>query len=175
MITYGEALKRVGERTIDNRRNIARRMKQRRTGFGDMYGSEVMRYVNGRQDYYISVSPDLEYWERFQLKIEIQDLEGSADNFKISIDGVDLTPYFKEQHGDWVDGEGVFPSDSIDDDTPEADDFYDILDACGLMYAGGLSEQADKILSPGMKRLRISGVTAEVGIIIYIKHSFLNR
>lgn len=173
MISYEQALSRVAERTISNQKNISQRTKQRRTGFVDLYGVESFRSIDGSGTFFISISPDLEYFERYQFKIAV-DSPTSVGNVQISIDGIDITAYLTEQQGSWIDGEGIFPSDDIESEN-EWEDFYDILDVCGLMVAGGEEENADKILSSGVHRLKISGLSADVTLILYMKYSHINR
>lgn len=174
MISYGEALSRVAERTIANQQDISQRKKQRRTGFVDLYGVESFKSVSGSANYYVSVSPDLEYFERYQFKIAIENAT-TVGNVKISIDGIDLTAYFREQQGTWINGNGVYPTDDIPEGDEGASAFYDILDACGLLVAGGEEDKANKILFPGLHTVTISGLDADVSLILYLKYSHINR
>lgn len=181
MISYGEALARVAERTVSNQQDISQRKKQRRTGFVDLYGVESFKSIDDEGDFYISVSPDLEYFERFQFKLAV-DKTTNVGNVTLKIkrsgdadtEAVDLTPYLTEQHGSWITGDGIYPSDDIAS-ANEWEDFYDILDACGLLIAGGQEDDAEKILSPGLKTITIKGLSADVSLILYMKYSHINR
>ncbi|MCB5951818.1 hypothetical protein LI951_07055 [Enterococcus sp. BWT-B8] len=73
-MTYDRALnqlaERVGDRTAESRQN----QFQRRNQVVDVYGMEFTRQgdTNHPASFYISVSPDLIYYERFEFKIIIQ-------------------------------------------------------------------------------------------------------
>ena len=73
-MTYDRALnqlaERVGDRTTESRQN----QFQRRNQVVDIYGMEFTRQgdTNHPASFYISVSPDLIYYERFEFKIIIQ-------------------------------------------------------------------------------------------------------
>lgn len=72
-MTDMEALIRVAERTIENRRQMKNSTQQRRTSFVDLYGIEYLRQgdANNPATFYISVSPDFAYYERFAFKFQI--------------------------------------------------------------------------------------------------------
>ncbi|WP_321383205.1 hypothetical protein [uncultured Enterococcus sp.] len=73
-MTYNSALnkmaERVADRTIENRQD----QLQRRNQVVDMYGMEFTRQGDSEHPaaFYISVSPDIIYYERFEFKIIIQ-------------------------------------------------------------------------------------------------------
>ena len=79
-ISYEEALNRIAERTNDNIRELRKSRLQRRTEFTDLYGVPF----GGQSDsdnavkFYISVSPDLVYFLRFQFKLHIQSYKSSV-------------------------------------------------------------------------------------------------
>lgn len=181
MISYEQALSRVAERTIANQRDLSQSKKQRRTGFVDLYGVESFRSISGSGSFYISVSPDLEYFERYQFKLAIENASSVADvRLKIKKAGdsdanaVDLTPYLMEQQGSWITGNGIYPSDDITEESSWTD-FYDLLDTCGLLIASGEQDAAEMILTPGLREIKISGITADVSLILYMKYSHINR
>lgn len=249
--SYAEEVQRIAERTLDNKQAIAQMNKQRRNGLVDMFGESQTAF--GDADYpatvYLSVSPDLIHYMRFQLKIGIEpfrntvksqtgsavvdveptELEVSgtstgslssstdhrglveieydsesiaggvspnphdhdteahtheilsgvsvthttASDFRISIDGVDVTPYLMAQHdGAWISGEGIFPTNKIEG----KEDFYDILDVAGLMYAAGETAMHDKLLAPGFKKVEVSsGSPFQVTVYEYIKYNYTAR
>lgn len=83
MTNFEEALIRVAERTLDNREQLNRSKMQRRTKFSDLYGIEYLR--QGDKDhpatFYISVSPDFVYYERFALKLQILPFTSTVNGF----------------------------------------------------------------------------------------------
>ena len=173
MISYEQALSRVAERTISNQRDISQRKKQRRTGFVDLYGVESFKSIQNDGTFYISISPDLEYFERYQFKLAIENTS-SVGTVKLYIDGEDLTAYFQEQQGSWITGDGIYPSDEITEES-SWNDFYDVLDVCGLLGVSDDPDKRDKILSPGLHKIRLTGITADVSLIMYMKYSHINR
>lgn len=181
MISYGQALSRVAERTISNQRDISQRKKQRRTGFVDLYGVESFKSIQGEGSFYVSISPDLEYFERYQFKLAIENTSSVGTvTLKIKKAGDpdtkfrNLTPYLTEQHGSWITGDGIFPSDEITEQS-SWNDFYDILDVCGLMTAEHNDDDVEYILSGGLYEIQIKGLTADVSLIMYMKYSHINR
>lgn len=83
--TYNDILTRVAERTIDNREQLKKSTRQRRTKFSDLYGIEYLRQgdANNPATFYISISPDFVYYERFAFKFQIMP-------FVSSVRGVDF-------------------------------------------------------------------------------------
>lgn len=73
MISYDQALTAIAERTVENRRQLKNSKNQRRASFVDLYGVEFLRQgdANNPATFYISVSPDLTYYERFAFKFQI--------------------------------------------------------------------------------------------------------
>lgn len=71
--TYNDILTRVAERTIDNREQLKKSTRQRRTKFSDLYGIEYLRQgdANNPATFYVSISPDFVYYERFAFKFQI--------------------------------------------------------------------------------------------------------
>lgn len=72
-MTNEQALLRVAERTLDNREQLKRSTQQRRTKFSDLYGIEYLRQgdASNPATFYISISPDFVYYERFAFKFQI--------------------------------------------------------------------------------------------------------
>lgn len=100
----------------------------------------------------------------------------TAGDYGFEIDGVDMVPYFMADHdGDFIDGEGVFPTDELtSDDDPE--DFYDVLAALGDMRDDGNEDNAVTVEKSGWKTISIS-VPGPTMIILhpFIKYSVVNR
>lgn len=73
-LTYEEALTRIAEKTIDNTNQLKKAVRQRRNGMEDLYGVVYSAYGDGSHAarFYISISPDLVYYERFAFKFVIQ-------------------------------------------------------------------------------------------------------
>lgn len=196
MITYSEALERIAERTVDNRQYMKRVLTQRRNTPTNIYGipfySEIDSGANKRFQCHLSILPNLEYFTRFQFKLYISNVQGTINPnlFKFEIGDpdvydpetqeeksvlIDLSDYLAEQQNEWVDGEGWFPSISFGDGD-EAGDYYDILDACGLIYAQDDIDGYNAILSPGNKVIIISSnVPCEVAFIPYLDYTTVNR
>ena len=235
--TYEDAINRLAERTSENRKELRKSRLQRRTEFTDLYGVPFTAQGDGNNPatFYISISPDLIYFLRFQFKLEIQPLVStvsgsnisidsvgstslsggasidvtedstleldsdsispnphshsasgsgsvnygihfvhtSSDDFTIKIHGVDITDYLIEQQdGDWIDGEGMYPTNKNNDET----DFYDLLDVATVMYAEGNEEDADKLLKAEFKKVEIlSDAPFQVTMYLYMKYSVVGR
>lgn len=176
------ALRVLSERTYDNMRDISQKNKQRRTQVTDLYGVEYSHFggTGSPAEFYISVSQDLIYWERFQFKLYIEAVNGSTPtNFRVWVRGVDVTPYLMaQQDGEWFTGPGLYPNDEPpeeeDDGTPP--NAYDMLDVASMMVAEGDKNTADKILSPDFKKIAVSGTgDFQATIIAYVKYSHVNR
>lgn len=67
-------IQRLEERIYDNKRELDRTRKQRRTEFTDLYGIpyQAIGDRNNPAKFYISISQDLVYYMRFQFKLHIQ-------------------------------------------------------------------------------------------------------
>lgn len=74
LVTIDEYLNRLSERVIDNSRQLKRGVHQRRNGMEDLYG--VCFTSNGDANnpatFYVSLSPDYVYLERFAFKFVIK-------------------------------------------------------------------------------------------------------
>lgn len=84
--TYAEEVQRIAERTADNKQAIAQMNKQRRNSVVDMFGVPFTSYgdANNPATVYLSVSPDLIQYSRFQLKISIEPFRSTAGSVSIS-------------------------------------------------------------------------------------------
>ena len=91
----------------------------------------------------------------------------------MKIDGVDITAELIEQHdGDWIDGEGIFPNNRLED----VEDFYDILDVASLLDAQGRTADREKILYPRFKKVEIvSDAPFGCDAYLYMKYSNISR
>ena len=103
----------------------------------------------------------------------ISETHTTASDFQITIDGVNVTPYLMAQHGgDWINGEGIYPTNQIED----KEDFYDILDVAGLIYASGNTTDYNKLLRPGFKKVEITSASPfAVTVYAYKKYNYCNR
>lgn len=247
--TYDDALTRIAERTVDNYRQLKRDKTQRRVSFVDLYGVEYLRQgdANHPATFYISISPDFMYYERFAMKLQImpfvssvsgvsvsgmsigsteltfsggggsasaETIDGTStgqisggggsgsitpnphthpvsgsgsgsvnyglnfvtttsNNWKIKIHDVDITAYLKEQQdGQWISGEGIYPTRDLEDVT----DYYDILDVACVKSEEGSTTDVNKLLTPEMKKVEIiSDQPFQVAAMVYLKYSHMNR
>lgn len=73
-MTIDNAINRIAERTFDNTETIRQMKKQRRNQVVDIYGMEFTRQggPGAPATFYISISPDMIYLERFEFKLIIQ-------------------------------------------------------------------------------------------------------
>ncbi|MGL4695171.1 hypothetical protein [Enterococcus larvae] len=73
-MTYDSALNKMAERIADRTEENRQSQLQRRNQVVDIYGMEFTRQGDSSHPatFYISVSPDLIYYERFEFKIIIQ-------------------------------------------------------------------------------------------------------
>lgn len=219
-MTYNEALQILAERTVDHHRLLRQQNTQRRNQVVDLYGVEYTRVGDGNAPavFYVSISPDMVYLERFEFKLLIQPFvstvqsatqayEGNtgetrlavagtsitpnphahtmthshnivsgvtlahttADDFRISVAGVDVTPYLMAQYGAWIEGEGLYPSQDIEQN-------YDLLEVACDLRAEGRDSDAEKLVAAGYKEISISSDTPfMVTLVNYLKYSHLNR
>lgn len=79
-LTLESVLNRIIERTVDNHKQLKTGVDQRRNGMQDLYGVEFTHNgdANNPATFYVSVSPDLVYYERFAFKFIIQPYESSV-------------------------------------------------------------------------------------------------
>lgn len=103
----------------------------------------------------------------------VSEIHTTATDFRLLIDGVDITAYLQAQHGGaWISGEGIFPTNTIEDTI----DFYDILDVAGLLYAEGKTTEHDKLLKPGFKPITITSASPfQATVFLYVKYNYTGR
>lgn len=101
-------------------------------------------------------------------------VDTTSDYWRISIGGIDITPYLIEQHyGEWIDGEGIYPNGSLED---LRDDFYDILDVASMMTAEGKIAERETLLAHDFKEVRIvSDAPFGVDAYLYLAYNHMNR
>ena len=229
------AVYKLSERVVQNYKDIRQAKVLRRNQTVDIYGSEFYRQgsKNSPAAFYISISPDMVYMERFEFKLIISSFMSTvvgasvgeatvvvnetsltvgetaaqsgqdhthsltpnphkhttqahthnviadgglspiittADDFRIKIDGIDVTPYLMAQYdGEWIDGEGVYPSLQINQD-------YDILEVASDMMAEGRETEAHKLVSSGYKLVEVtSDAPFSCTMVLYLKYNHLNR
>ena len=221
-MTEGEALERVARTTANSAKNISQDNTQRRNQVVDLYGVEFYRQGDGGAParFYLSISPDMVYMERFEFKLIIQPFistvaaggvqsatvtvdntslsvsgttitpnphkhttqahthtitggiamsQTTAKDFRITIEGIDVTAYLTAQYDAWIDGEGVYPSLDVDKN-------YDILEVASDLIAEGRDSDADLLTRSGYKMVEISSNTPfSVVLVAYLKYSHLNR
>lgn len=87
----------LSEKTLDNTRQLKRDLHQRRNGMEDLYG--VCFSANGDAQnpasFYISLSPDYVYLERFSFKFVIKPftttIKGGTDSAVVQVDNTSLS------------------------------------------------------------------------------------
>lgn len=93
----------------------------------------------------------------------------TASDFRVSIEGMDVTPYLMAQYGEWIDGQGVWPSMSIDED-------YDILEVASDFVAEGREDDMQKLVRSGYKPVEISSSAPfQVTMVLWVRFSHVNR
>lgn len=89
-------LNTIAERTIDNTRLIKRDINQRRNGMEDLYGVAFTEYgdASNPASFYISISPDMVYLERFAFKFVIEPYQttvtGGTDSATVQVNNRSL-------------------------------------------------------------------------------------
>lgn len=91
-MTYESFLNRLAEKTYDNTKQLRRGVQQRRNGMEDLYGVEFTHNgdANHPATFYVSVSPDLVYYERFAFKFVIGAYESSVAGVDLSGSGMSI-------------------------------------------------------------------------------------
>lgn len=218
-MTQGEALERVARTAAKTAKNIVQENTQRRNQVVDLYGVEYYRHgdKNYPATFYISITPDMVYLERFEFKLIIQPFMSTggevgetslspgpyvtvdeptlifsdqavtpnphthtltaglsatpttASDFRVTVEGVDVTAYLMAQYDAWINGEGVYPSLDVTKN-------YDILQVASDLIAEGRKNDAEKLTRSGYKKVQISsGSPFDVTLVNYLKISHVNR
>jgi len=224
-LTYADALNRIAERVVDNSKDLKNAKEQRRVEFVDLYGVPYTAVGDAvtPATFYISISPDLIEYMRFQFKLAITPFISTvsggttsaevkvreteltvsdeeitpnphthetdththelvngvtlthtySSDFRVLIDGEDITAYLMEQHsGKWIDGEGLYPTADLEDES----DVYDILDVACLMQAEGLTDEVENLLKPDFKKVEItSDAPFQATLYLYLKYNNTGR
>lgn len=99
-MTIDQALNVLAERTYENKRDLDRKNLQRRNDVVDIYGER--QYVNSVDDafFYVSLSKDMVYLERFQFKLVFEGLtipldveaSGITTDVDLTTNGSIITP-----------------------------------------------------------------------------------
>lgn len=107
------------------------------------------------------------------LEYGIKNISTTSTNWRVAIDGIDITAYLIAQHdGAWISGEGVYPNNQLDD----IEDFYDILEVCDVLTDEGKIAQREKILASIFKKVEIiSDAPFGVDAYLYLKYPHANR
>lgn len=92
LVTIDEYLSRLSERVVDNSRQLKKGVRQRRNGMEDLYGVEFTHNgdANHPATFYISISPDLVYYERFDFKFIIGAYESAVAGIDLSGEGMTI-------------------------------------------------------------------------------------
>lgn len=103
----------------------------------------------------------------------VSTIHTTASDFRLYIDGVDVTAYLIAQHsGAWMNGEGIYPTNTIEDKI----DFYDILDVAGLMYEEGNVSAHNRLLTPGFKPITLTSASPfQATVYMYVKYNYTGR
>lgn len=220
MADLEDSIAKIAEKVYDLIKYKDSSLTQRRNLVTDMYGVEYTRQASSGYPatFYISLTPDLVYLERFQFKLIIAPFQStvgsvsvgtlsvdstalsmdgtsispnphshtvkgnlnissgisestpSASDFRVKIEGIDITPYLMAQYSNaWISGTGVYPDSTIGHD-------YDILEVASDLIGEGRQSDADTLVSPGYKKVEISGSTSfAVTLVLYLKLSHVNR
>ena len=92
ILTYEQMFNRLAEKSIDNTKQLRRAVAQRRNGMEDLYGVEFNHNgdANSPATFYVSVSPDLVYYERFAFKFIIEPFASSVAGVSVSGDDMSI-------------------------------------------------------------------------------------
>lgn len=100
-MTNEQVLLRIAERTLENRQQLKTSKTQRRVSFVDLYGIEYLRQgdANNPATFYISVSPDFAYYERFAFKFQIMPFTSTVNGYSSggNTDNTTLTPSLQDE------------------------------------------------------------------------------
>lgn len=97
----------------------------------------------------------------------------TTSNFTINCEGINITPYLMAQcveHGwNWFNGEGVYPSEDLEQS-------FDLMEVACDMQAEGNTANASKILRQGWKPITLSAdAPFYATMVLYLKYQHMNR
>lgn len=125
-VTYEQYLNMLAEKSMDNTRQLRRSVNQRRNGMEDLYG--VCFSANGDAGtpatFYISLSPDYVYLQRFAFKFVIKSFVSSVKGATESA-VVDVKPTRLS-----VSGDSVSPNPHDHDTKPHT---HNVINGVGLV------------------------------------------
>lgn len=90
-VTVDKAFNMLAEKTLEHSKVLKRNIDQRRNGMEDLYGQPFIVYgdASNPASFYISISPDMVYLERFAFKIVIQPYQttvtGGTSNATVTV------------------------------------------------------------------------------------------
>lgn len=182
ILSQREYIDKIARRTAENKDLLDLSLRQRRNQVVDLQGVQYTRVITPKTDsqgrpipqpdsaanFYVSISPDMIYMERFEFKLIVENAVGA--NFRVKVDGVDISAYLMAQYGgQWVSGSGIYPSIDINKN-------YDILEAASDMYAEGKGDIANELVRSGYKQIQITANdTFGVTLSLYCKYSHTLR
>ena len=92
----------------------------------------------------------------------------TASDFRIKVGGVDVTAYLMAQYDSWIDGEGIYPDETLN--------AYDILEVASDLQAEDNVTAVTRLLESGYKKVEItSDAPFQATMVLYLKYSHLNR
>lgn len=222
-----KAINILGEHVYDLEQENKRDKTQRRVETVDLYGVPFTTDADGGAPatFWISLSPDMIYMERFAFKLIIEPFTATvggggatqsaevsisntslsvsnnqitpnphnheatphshnivtgitkvntdAHDFRVAIDGVDITAYLMAQQGGrWISGEGIYPDTSLGNER----NLYDVQRVINDLRRMGHIEEGDKIRSSGFKKMTISSAKPfRTTMYLYLKYNYNNR
>lgn len=93
----------------------------------------------------------------------------TANDFTVSIEGIDITPYLAAQYDGWIEGEGVYPSLDVEK-------IYDLLQVAGDLEAEGRTTDRELLTRAGYKPVEIaSGSPFQVTLSYWVKYPHANQ
>lgn len=96
-VSIQKAFNMLAEKTVDHNRILRRDINQRRNGLEDLYGQPFIVYgdASNPATFYISISPDYIYLERYAFKFVIEPYQmtvsGGTDSATVTVNNRNLT------------------------------------------------------------------------------------
>lgn len=179
-----EYIDKIAQNVVATKRVIKQDLLQRRNQVTDLNG--VYFYAQGGSNVpaavRIGISPDMVYMQRFEFKLIISPFMGTggttpdihpvpvtASDFRVKIEGVDISAYLAAQHDGWISGEGIWPGLGINQ-------VYDVLEAACDLRSDGRIDDANKLVHAGYKNVEITSASLfAVAIQLWMKYPNSNR